>query len=66
VDGENCLIFPFGDADALAERMERLIKEPDLVVKLGQNARKLVEERFTIERYLDETEVLLKSVMRKA
>jgi hypothetical protein len=26
----------------------------------------LVEERFTIERYLDETEALLKSVMRKA
>jgi glycosyltransferase involved in cell wall biosynthesis len=66
VDGESCLIFPFGDADALAERMERLIKEPDLVIKLGQNARKLVEERFTIERYLDETEALLKSVMRKA
>jgi glycosyltransferase involved in cell wall biosynthesis len=66
VDGENCLIFPFGDADALAERMERLIKEPELVIKLGQNARKLVEERFTIERYLNETEALLKSVMRKA
>jgi len=65
-DGENCLLYPFGDADALAERMERLIEEPDLVVKLGQNARKLVEERFTIERYLDETEALLKSVMRKA
>jgi glycosyltransferase involved in cell wall biosynthesis len=65
-DGENCLLYPFGDADALAERMERLIKEPDLVVKLGQNARRLVEERFTIERYLDETEALLKSVMRNA
>jgi glycosyltransferase involved in cell wall biosynthesis len=50
----------------LAERMERLIKKPDLVVKLGQNARRLVEERFTIERYLDEIEALLKSVMRKA
>ena len=66
VDGENCLIFPFGDADALAEQMERLIKEPGLVVKLGQNARRLIEERFTLERYLDETEDLLKSVMRKA
>jgi len=65
-DGENCLLYPFGDADALAERMERLIKEPDLVVKLGQNARRLIEERFTLERYLDETEDLLKSVMRKA
>jgi len=66
VDGENCLIFPFGVADALAERMERLIKEPDLVVKLGQNARRLIEERITIERYLDETEELLKSVVHKA
>lgn len=66
VDGENCLIFPFGDADALAERMERLIRDPSLVVKLGQAGRRLVEERFTIERYLDETEALLESVMRKA
>ncbi|GBC99885.1 Putative glycosyltransferase EpsD [bacterium HR17] len=66
VDGENCLIFPFGDADALAERMEQLIHDPSLVIKLGQNARKLVEERFTLERYLDETEALLESVRRKS
>ncbi|MCS7193198.1 MAG: glycosyltransferase family 4 protein [Armatimonadetes bacterium] len=66
IDGENCLIFPFGDADALAERMEQLIRNPSLVIKLGQNARKLVEERFTLKRYLDETEELFKSVMRKA
>lgn len=65
-DGENCLIFPFGDADVLAERMEQLIRDPSLVVKLGQNAQRLIHERFTIERYLDETEALLESVMRKA
>jgi glycosyltransferase involved in cell wall biosynthesis len=65
-DGENCLLYPFGDADALAERMERLIKEPNLVIKLGQNARRLIEERFTLERYLDETEELLESVIRDA
>lgn len=66
IDGENCLIFPFGDADALAERMERLIRDPALVVKLGQNAQRLVRERFTLKRYLDETEALLESVLRKA
>jgi len=65
IEGENCLIFPFGDADALAERMEQLIRDPALVVKLGQNAQKLIRERFTLERYLDETEALLLSVMRK-
>ena len=64
INGENCLIFPFGDADALAERMEQLIRNPSLVIKLGQNARKLVEEKFTLERYLDETEKLLKSIAK--
>ncbi len=66
VDGENCLIFPTGDAEALAERMERLINDPALVVRLGQNAQKLVRTRFTIERYLDEVEALLESVKREA
>lgn len=66
VDGENCLLFPFGDAEALAERMERLINDPQLVIKLGQNAQRLVRERFTLDRYLDETEALLESVMRNA
>jgi len=65
-EGENCLLYPFGDADALAERMEQLIRDPSLVVKLGQNAQRLIHERFTIERYLDETEALLESVRRKA
>lgn len=65
-DGENCLLYPFGDADALAGQMERLIRDPALVVKLGQNAQRLVHERFTLKRYLDETEELLKSVIRKA
>ena len=64
--GENCFLYPFGDSDALAERMEQLIHDPSLVIKLGQNARKLVEERFTLKRYLDETEALLESVRRKA
>ncbi|MCS7193273.1 MAG: glycosyltransferase family 4 protein, partial [Armatimonadetes bacterium] len=34
-EGENCLFYPFGDADALAERMEQLIRNPSLVIKLG-------------------------------
>ncbi|MEM2567119.1 MAG: glycosyltransferase family 4 protein [Candidatus Bathyarchaeia archaeon] len=65
-EGEICLFYPFGDADALAEQMERLIREPQLVIKLGQNAQRLANERFTMDRYLDDTEALLESVVCKA
>lgn len=65
LEGENSLLFPFGDADALAERMEQLIREPHLVAKLGQNAQYLARQRFTFDRYLDEIERLLESVRRK-
>ncbi len=62
-DGENCLLYPFGDADALADCMERLIHDPSLVIKLGQNAQRLIHERFTLSRYLDEIEALLENVL---
>jgi len=65
-DGENCLTFPFGDADALAAQMERLITDPELVVKLGQAGRRLVEERFTLDRYIGEVERLLESTIARA
>jgi len=63
VDGENCLIFPFGHAEALAERMARLTREPDVVARLGQNAQRLVRQRFTMSDYLDKVEALLQQTI---
>lgn len=43
VEGENGLIVPDGDIEALAEAMVRLMKDDELRKRMGENARKVVE-----------------------
>ncbi|RTI12727.1 glycosyltransferase family 1 protein [Thermus scotoductus] len=58
VPGVNGFLVPPRDAQALAEAMERFICEPDLIVRMGQESRRLAEERFDArkvnERFLKE------------
>ena len=46
-EGETGYLFPVGDADALAERLQKLWNNPDLSSKLGQKARQIVEQDFS-------------------
>jgi glycosyltransferase involved in cell wall biosynthesis len=51
------LIVPREDPEALAETFQRFLSNPDLCRELGQNARRNVESRFSIEsvgRQLDD------------
>ena len=43
-DGENGLLVPIQNAEALANAMNRVIEEEDLADKLSQNASKLRDE----------------------
>ena len=42
-DGENGLLIPVGDEDALVKGINRLIEDRDLAEQLGENARKISE-----------------------
>ena len=42
-DGENGLLVPIKDPEALAAGINRLIEDPELAEKLGDNARKLAD-----------------------
>ena len=44
VEGENGLIVPDGDIEALAEAMVRLMKDDELRKRMGENAKKVVEK----------------------
>ena len=43
---ENGLIIPSKDAEALFQAMQRFIDEPELVMKMANNARKMVIDRY--------------------
>lgn len=62
VDGENGLLVPPGDVDALVAALRRLIGDPTYRAVLTRNARVRVTERFRIEtsvaRHLDRCEDL--------
>jgi glycosyltransferase involved in cell wall biosynthesis len=49
-DGVTGLLIPSRDAGALAEALERLLSDPALAKNLGENARKAVAEKFSLER----------------
>ncbi len=49
-DGDHGLLIPPQDPEALAAALARLLDEPAWAKKLGENARRQVEENFSLER----------------
>ena len=49
VDGETGFYVPPGDADALRAKILQLQGDPVLAERLGRNARRLMEEHYTLE-----------------
>lgn len=49
-DGENGLVVPTGDVEALAGAVKRLLGSPDLINALGAKAREYVISSFSIEQ----------------
>jgi len=50
IEGENGFLVPVRDIGALAEAMERFIRQPDLMEKMGRASRHLAEERFDVNK----------------
>jgi glycosyltransferase involved in cell wall biosynthesis len=48
-DGESGYIVPRGDATALAEALQRMLRTPEHMRRLGLAGRRIAEERFGIE-----------------
>ena len=50
VPGVNGFLVPVRDVDALVSTMERFIKEPRLIERMGKESRRIAEERFDVHK----------------
>jgi GT2 family glycosyltransferase len=57
------LFFRPGDAAALAAAIERLVREPELLGRLGRNARMCYEQHFSFDRFGEGFVELLREVI---
>lgn len=64
LDGWNGLYVEPGNVTELREKICFLLKRPDEAFRLGMNARKTVEERFTLHHYLERMEEDIDYAMR--
>lgn len=56
---ENSLVFQPGDARQLASQIVQLISRPEQRRQLAQQARTMVEDQFTVQRYAKDLETFL-------
>ena len=61
-DRKNGLIVPPSDSRALADALLDLLKDPELSRRIAIAGQNLVEDRYTVDRMIDETVALYDEV----
>lgn len=65
-EGEDGFLVEPGDVDALAERLARLAADPALRERLGAAGRARVIPRYSVERLVDDIDLLYRSLLASA
>ena len=65
-DGVDSLLFPIGDAAGLAERIERLLKAPDMARDLASAAQRKILEHHTFEKAGETLEKIARAAAGRA
>ena len=63
-DGENGLLVPVGDVNALVSALQRLLEDSPLRNRMGKCGRTMVEADFSIEQVVQKTLMLYQGLIR--
>ena len=64
IDGQTGFLVPCGDSGALAERAEKLLQNPALARQMGEEAKRIVQEKFSLERMITQTQQIYDEVLK--
>lgn len=62
-NGENGILYPPRDRQALDTAITDLISAPDIIKRLGENAKRTAKKELTIEKYLNAVSGLINKVL---
>ena len=63
VDGETAILVPAGDAAQLSAGLQNLIGDAQFRRRLGGNARSRFEKYFTLDRHIDRTQAIYRTLL---
>ena len=64
-DGRNGILVPVGRAEEMADAVIRLVQNPELRKKMGDNGRKRVIDSFLINKYVSGVETVFAEILGK-
>jgi glycosyltransferase involved in cell wall biosynthesis len=65
-DGEDGFLVDPGATDELAERLERLARDPDLRARMGERGRERVLPRYAVDRLVTDVDQLYRALLASA
>ncbi len=64
-DGENGMLVPPADGQAVADAVIQLLEDAELRAKMGDQGRSLVQKEFSVERVVEKTVEVYRDVLQK-
>lgn len=65
-DGETGYTFPFGNVEALADRIQEMVEHPEHRHEMGHQARERVLSEYTVEKGVEGTVKAVRSVTKRS
>jgi glycosyltransferase involved in cell wall biosynthesis len=65
IDGYNGFLVPSRNPEALADRILKLVENPDIRAQMGERSRKIAEEKYSLDKMFADVERLLSVLIEK-
>jgi glycosyltransferase involved in cell wall biosynthesis len=62
-DGENGYLIPFRDIQTLADRLLLLCQKPDLIIKMGEEGRKIAIEHYGFDNFTSQLNLAMNKIL---